>query len=89
MKRLFKIILVTCPIIAVISLILRLVYPHAIGLLALAAFAYFVLTLTQIIEFSTIHPQKYNKFQRILAILGCLVCLAGLVYIGLYIGNNT
>ncbi|TKJ92729.1 hypothetical protein PaeCFBP13512_05070 [Paenibacillus sp. CFBP13512] len=80
--RLFKIIFVTCPIIAVLSLLMRLIYPQSIGLLALAAFAYFVLTLTQVIEFSTIDPQKYNPFQRILAILGCLVCLAGLAYIG-------
>ncbi|MDQ1234454.1 hypothetical protein QE450_001952 [Paenibacillus sp. SORGH_AS306] len=82
MKRLFKIIFITCPIVAVICLLLRLVYPQAIGLLALAAFAYFVLTLTQVIEFSTINPQKYPKFHRILAVLGCLVCLAALVYIG-------
>jgi len=32
MTRLFKIIFMTCPIIAVLSLLMRLIYPQSIGL---------------------------------------------------------
>ena len=82
MKILFKSVPFICPIVAVISLIMRIVYPQAIWLLGLAAFAYFILTLMQVIEFSTIHPQKYNSFQRMLSVSGCFVCLTSLAYIG-------
>lgn len=82
MKSFLKSVSIICPVVAVISLLLRLAYPQAIWLLGLAAFSYLVLTLTQVIEFVTLHPHKYTHFQRISAILGFLVCVAGLAYIG-------